>query len=64
MTNPLIDLETAHALVARGWAVVQTIARISQDKAGAYWFNALCREFDDPFAPVLLRPAPTPRQVQ
>lgn len=34
---------------------VQTIARISQDKAGAYWFNALCREFDDPFKPVLLR---------
>ena len=41
---------------------VQTIARISQDKAGAYWFNALCREFDDPFAPVLLRPAPSLRQ--
>ena len=34
---------------------VQTIARISQDKAGAYWFNALCREFDDPSKPVLLR---------
>ncbi|MBQ4384941.1 MAG: AAA family ATPase [Kiritimatiellae bacterium] len=34
---------------------VQTIARISQDKSGAYWFNALCREFDDPFKPVLLR---------
>ena len=34
---------------------VQTIARIGQDKAGAYWFNALCREFDDPFKPVLLR---------
>ena len=34
---------------------VQTIARISQDKAGAYWFNAICREFDDPFKPVLLR---------
>lgn len=34
---------------------VQTIARISQDKAGAYWFNALCREFDDPFKPVMLR---------
>ena len=33
---------------------VQTIARISQDKAGAYWFQALCREFDDPFKPVLL----------
>lgn len=37
---------------------VQTIARISQDKSGAYWFNALCREFDDPFTPVLIRPAP------
>ena len=36
---------------------VQTIARISQDKAGAYWFNAICREFDDPFSPVLLRAA-------
>ena len=34
---------------------VQTIARISQDKSGAYWFNALCREFDEPFAPVRLR---------
>ena len=34
---------------------VQTIARISQDKSGAYWFNALCREFDEPFAPVKLR---------
>ena len=55
MSNPLIDLETAHALVARGWAVVQTIARISQDKAGAYWFNALCREFDEPFTPYKLR---------
>ena len=36
---------------------VQTIARIGQDKAGAYWFNALCREFDDPFKPILLRKA-------
>ena len=36
---------------------VQTIARISQDKAGAYWFNALCREFDALFQPVMLRPA-------
>ena len=34
---------------------VQTIARISQDKSGAYWFNALCREFDEPFTPVKLR---------
>ena len=34
---------------------VQTIARISQDKSGAYWFNALCREFDEPFTPVRLR---------
>ena len=34
---------------------VQTIARIAQDKTGAYWFHALCREFDDPFKPVLLR---------
>ena len=34
---------------------VQTIARISQDKSGVYWFNALCREFDEPFAPVKLR---------
>ena len=34
---------------------VQTIARIAEDKSGAYWFNALCREFDDPFKPVLLR---------
>jgi len=34
---------------------VQTIARISQDKAGVYWFNALCREFDDPFKPYMLR---------
>ena len=34
---------------------VQTIARISQDKSGTYWFNALCREFDEPFAPVKLR---------
>ena len=34
---------------------VQTIARISQDKAGAYWFHAVCREFDDPIKPVLLR---------
>ncbi len=42
---------------------VQTIARISQDKSGAYWFNALCREFDDPFAPVLLRTAPSSRQI-
>ena len=41
---------------------VQTIARIAQDKTGAYWFNALCREFDDPFKPVLLRPAPSSRQ--
>ena len=40
---------------------VQTIARISQDKSGAYWFNALCREFDDPFTPVLLRAAPSSR---
>lgn len=40
---------------------VQTIARISQDKSGAYWFNALCREFDAPFSPVLLRPAPSSR---
>lgn len=34
---------------------VQTIARISQDKSGGYWFNALCREFDEPFKPVPLR---------
>ena len=34
---------------------VQTIARIAQDKTGAYWFHALCREFDDSFKPVLLR---------
>ena len=34
---------------------VQTIARIAQDKNGAYWFNAICREFDEPFKPVLLR---------
>ena len=34
---------------------VQTIARIAQDKTGAYWFHALCREFDDPLKPVLLR---------
>ena len=34
---------------------VQTIARISQDKSGTYWFNALCREFDEPFTPVKLR---------
>ena len=34
---------------------VQTIARIGQDKSGAYWFNALCREFDEPYTPVLLR---------
>ena len=34
---------------------VQTIARISQDKSGAYWFNALCHEFDEPFKPVMLR---------
>ena len=34
---------------------VQTIARIGQDKSGAYWFNALCREFDEPYTPALLR---------
>ena len=34
---------------------VQTIARIAQDKNGAYWFNAICREFDEPYTPVLLR---------
>ena len=34
---------------------VQTIARISEDKNGAWWFNAVCREFDDPFMPVMLR---------
>ena len=34
---------------------VQTIARISQDKNGVYWFNALCREFDEPFTPYKLR---------
>ena len=34
---------------------VQTIAKISQDKNGAWWFHALCREFDGEFKPVLLR---------
>ena len=38
---------------------VQTIARISQDNKGAYWFAALAREFDVPFKPVLLRTAKT-----
>ena len=36
---------------------VQTIARISEDKSGAHWFNALCREVDEPFRPVLMRRA-------
>ena len=34
---------------------VQTIARISEDKNGAWWFNAVCREIDEPFKPVMLR---------
>lgn len=36
---------------------VQTIARIAEDKSGAYWFHAICREFDEPFKPVLVRRA-------
>ena len=36
---------------------VQTIARIREDRNGNFWFEALCREFDDPFKPVLLRRA-------
>ncbi len=36
---------------------VQTIARIEEDSSGAYWFKALCREFDEPFKPVLVRRA-------
>ena len=42
---------------------VQTIARIGADKSGAYWFKALCREFDEPFKPVLLRRAPSAAAV-
>ena len=26
-----------------------------EDESGAYWFNALCREFDEPFTLVRLR---------
>ncbi len=37
---------------------VQTIARIREDKNGNFWFEALCREFDEPFKPVMLRRAP------
>ena len=37
---------------------VQTIARIREDKNGNFWFEALCREFDTPFKPVMVRHAP------
>ena len=33
---------------------VQSICRIREDK-GAWWFEAVCREFDEPFKPVMLR---------
>jgi hypothetical protein len=33
---------------------VQSICRI-RDKDGAFWFEALCREFDEPFKPFLIR---------
>ena len=36
---------------------VQTISRIREDKSGNFWFEALCREFDEPFKPVILRRA-------
>ena len=34
---------------------VQSIARIREDKSGNFWFEALCREFDEPFKPVMVR---------
>ena len=36
---------------------VQSICRIREDKGGAFWFEALCREFDEPFKPVMIRRA-------
>ena len=36
---------------------VQSICRIREDKNGAFWFEALCREFDALFRPVRLRRA-------
>ena len=40
---------------------VQSICRIREDKGGAFWFEALCREFDAPFKPVLLRRESAPQ---
>ena len=34
---------------------VQSIARIREDKSGNFWFEALCREFDEPFKPFVIR---------
>ena len=34
---------------------VQSICRIRDDGKGAFWFEALCREFDEPFKPVMVR---------
>ena len=39
---------------------VQSIARIREDKSGNFWFEALCREFDEPFKPFVIRKAPPP----
>ena len=39
---------------------VQSIARIREDKSGCFWFEALCREFDEPFKPFIVRRATPP----
>ena len=39
---------------------MQSIARIREDKSGNFWFEALCREFDEPFKPFVIRKAPPP----
>ena len=39
---------------------VQSIARIREDKSGNFWFEALCREFGEPFKPFVIRKAPPP----
>ena len=36
---------------------VQSICRIREDANGNFWFEALCREFDTPFKPVMVRRA-------
>ena len=35
----------------------QSICRIREDKSGNFWFEAICREFDEPFKPVMIRRA-------